>query len=110
MGKHRRADAGKEVIPSQVRCPDALLLSLDYLFQRVLDADKLGADSRFGPDDRTADGAPSLTAICSFLFDRTRAIRNEYSVQNYQPGMRNDALAIEVRALPEWRYHSHTLV
>jgi hypothetical protein len=97
VAAYRRADAGKEVLESQVRCPDALLLSLDYLFQRVLDADKLGIDPRFDSEDVGPNGAPSLGSICSFLFDRTRAIRNEYSIQNYTTRNRNDALAMEVR-------------
>jgi hypothetical protein len=87
----RRAAAGREVYPSEVRCPDALLMSLDYLFQRVLDADKLGPDPRF----TKSGGVPSLKSICYFLFDRTRAIRNEYSMQNYGARCRNDALVIE---------------
>ena len=91
--KFRRSDAGAaEITEAQIRCPAALLLAVDFLFQRVLDADRFGPDPRFGGEP------PTLFNIHDFLLDRTRAIRKEWSMQNYVSKERNDALIMEVGA------------
>jgi hypothetical protein len=71
----------------QIRCPSALLLSMDYLVQRVLDADRL----------RIERCAPAkLFDIHAFVADRTRAIRKELTLQNVVARQRNSALAMEL--------------
>lgn len=63
--KYRRSDAGKaNANPDEVRPPHVLLKTLDYLFSEILD-EQMG----------------SLISIYSFLRDRTRAIRNDLSIQ-----------------------------
>ena len=88
----RRAAVGDKVVDeAQIRCPAALLLTIDFLFQRVLDADRMGVDARFGDG-----GVPTLWDIHAFLLDRTRAVRKECTMQNYVSKERNDALIMEV--------------
>jgi hypothetical protein len=88
---YRRSAAGDdEATESQIRCPAALLLTVDFLFQRALDADCFGIDPRMG-------AVPDLITIFNFVFNRTRSIRRDYSTQNYGAKQRNDALVIEVR-------------
>ena len=95
----RRGDVGAEETPLElIRCPAALLLTVDFLFQRVLDADHFGADARFGSG--RAATAPTLFDIHSFLLDRTRAVRKECTLQNFVGKERNSAVVMEVRGSP----------
>jgi hypothetical protein len=60
----KRSDAGKgEQLPSDLRPPAVLKQTCDYLFNKLL-----------------AD-APNLGQVHLFLWDRTRAIRNDFSIQ-----------------------------
>lgn len=89
---YRRAAAGDpEATEVVLRCPAALLLTVDFLFQRVLDADSFGADPRFP----AKAPVPDLLTIFEFLFNRTRSVRVDYLTQNYGSTERNDALVIE---------------
>ena len=59
-----RSDAGKdEQLPSDLRPPPALQKTLNYLFDEIL------------------GGSESLASVHKFLWDRTRAIRNDFSIQ-----------------------------
>jgi hypothetical protein len=100
---YRRAAAGDpEATEVVLRCPAALLLTVDFLFQRVLDADSFGADPRFP----AKAPVPDLLTIFEFLFNRTRSVRVDYLTQNYGSTERNDALVIEVSSgRPAHRLH-----
>ena len=59
-----RSDAGKdEQLPSDLRPPKILQKTLDYLFDDIL------------------SGSEPLASVHKFLWDRTRAIRNDFSIQ-----------------------------
>ena len=59
-----RSDAGKdEQLPSDLRPPKVLQKTLDYLFDEIL------------------SGPEPLANVHKFLWDRTRAIRNDFSIQ-----------------------------
>lgn len=73
-----------------VRPPSVLLRVCDYLFGAVLDADKHGADPRFG------GRPPTLLEIHEFVFNRTRAVRKHLSTQGFKEGQRNDCIAMEI--------------
>lgn len=65
--KFRRAAAGiDEQLPSDLRPPAALKRTVDYLFNTVIGE------------------APSLGAVHHFVWDRTRAVRNDFSIQQVQ--------------------------
>lgn len=62
--KFRRAAAGvEEQLPSDLRPPDVLKRTCDYLFDEVV------------------GNAPKLEKVHHFVWDRTRAIRNDFSIQ-----------------------------
>ncbi|PNS15379.1 SAC3 family protein 1 [Sphaceloma murrayae] len=62
--KFRRAAAGiDEQLPSDLRPPQTLKKTCDYLFDNLI------------------GGAESLGAVHHFVWDRTRAIRNDFSIQ-----------------------------
>ncbi|RMZ74985.1 hypothetical protein DV737_g5551, partial [Chaetothyriales sp. CBS 132003] len=62
--KFVRSDAGREEqLPSDIRTPDALVRTMDYLIDDVV-----------GKEDR-------LIACHNFVWDRTRAVRNDFSIQ-----------------------------
>ncbi|CAD0089866.1 unnamed protein product [Aureobasidium vineae] len=62
--KFRRAAAGiDEQLPSDLRPPSTLKLTVDYLF------------------DEMVANAESLGSVHHFVWDRTRAIRNDFSIQ-----------------------------
>jgi SAC3/GANP family len=66
--KYRRPAAGREVpLPEDVRPPAVLKSTLDYLFHSLL------PESPF---------APEFNQIQAFLWDRTRAIRQDFIVQS----------------------------
>lgn len=62
--KFRRAAAGlEEQLPSDLRPPPVLKMTCDYLFDNVI------------------DNAARLEKVHHFVWDRTRAIRNDFSIQ-----------------------------
>ena len=62
--KFVRSDAGREEqLPSDIRTPEALVRTMDYLVEEVI-----------GKEER-------LIACHNFVWDRTRAIRNDLSIQ-----------------------------
>ena len=62
--KFRRAAAGlEEQLPSDLRPPAVLVRTCDYLFDEVI------------------CNAPALEKVHHFVWDRTRAIRNDFSIQ-----------------------------
>ena len=62
--KFRRAAAGlEEQLPSDLRPPTVLKKTCDYLFDEVI------------------GGASSLAKVHHFVWDRTRAVRNDFSIQ-----------------------------
>ncbi|KAF2142972.1 uncharacterized protein K452DRAFT_226338, partial [Aplosporella prunicola CBS 121167] len=62
--KFRRAAAGvDEQLPSDLRPPHILKKTVDYLLNELIDE------------------APSLASVHHFIWDRTRAIRNDFSIQ-----------------------------
>ncbi|KAF2763765.1 hypothetical protein EJ03DRAFT_242525, partial [Teratosphaeria nubilosa] len=62
--KFRRAAAGlEEQLPSDLRPPPVLKKTLEYLFEEVI------------------GNAPGLHDVHGFVWDRTRAIRNDFSIQ-----------------------------
>lgn len=73
---YRRPAAGRELpLPEDVRPPPVLKRTLDYLFHDLLPAD---------PND------PRFTAVQGFLWNRTRAVRQDFIVQS-----EGGAIAIE---------------
>lgn len=65
---YRRPAAGREVpLPEDVRPPSILLKTLDYLFHELLPADPF--DAKF-------------SEIQAFVWNRTRAVRQDFVVQN----------------------------
>ncbi|SPO27643.1 related to SAC3 - leucine permease transcriptional regulator [Ustilago trichophora] len=65
---YRRPAAGRELpLPEDVRPPPVLKRTLDYLFHDLLPAD---------PND------PRFTAVQGFLWNRTRAVRQDFIVQS----------------------------
>ena len=62
--RFRRSAAGyDEQLPSDIRPPEALRKTLDYLFDQVI------------------GGPEPLAAVHKFVWDRTRGIRNDFSIQ-----------------------------
>lgn len=62
--RFRRSAAGyDEQLPSDIRTPEALLQTTNYLIRHVL------------------DGPEPLAIIHKFVWDRTRSVRNDFSVQ-----------------------------
>ena len=62
--KFRRAAAGlEEQLPSDLRPPHVLKRTCDYLFDEVI------------------GNAPALAQVHHFVWDRTRAVRNDFSIQ-----------------------------
>ena len=62
--KFRRSAAGlEEQLPSDLRSPQVLKQTCDYLFDEVI------------------GNAPSFARVHHFIWDRTRAIRNDFSIQ-----------------------------
>ncbi|RMZ83697.1 hypothetical protein DV738_g1150, partial [Chaetothyriales sp. CBS 135597] len=62
--KFVRSDAGREEqLPSDIRTPEALVRTMDHLIEDVV-----------GKEDR-------LIACHNFVWDRTRAVRNDFSIQ-----------------------------
>lgn len=74
--KFRRAAAGiEEQLPSDLRPPHVLRATCDYLFEDVV------------------GHAPELAKVHHFVWDRTRAVRNDFSIQQVT---RPDELSIAV--------------
>ncbi|CAG8055821.1 unnamed protein product [Penicillium olsonii] len=64
LKRFRRSAAGyDEQLPSDIRTPDTLLQTMNYLMRYVL------------------DGKEPLAIVHKFVWDRTRSIRNDFSVQ-----------------------------
>ncbi|KAJ9603754.1 actin cytoskeleton and mitosis protein [Cladophialophora chaetospira] len=62
--RFRRSAAGyDEQLPSDIRTPETLKRTLDYLFNQVI------------------GGADRLATVQKFVWDRTRGIRNDFSIQ-----------------------------
>ncbi|EXJ62622.1 hypothetical protein A1O7_03060 [Cladophialophora yegresii CBS 114405] len=62
--RFRRSAAGyDEQLPSDIRTPETLKRTLDYLFDKVI------------------GGAERLATVQKFVWDRTRGIRNDFSIQ-----------------------------
>ena len=62
--RFRRSAAGyDEQLPSDIRTPETLKRTLDYLFDKVI------------------GGSERLATIQKFVWDRTRGIRNDFSIQ-----------------------------
>lgn len=62
--KFKRPGAGDgDQLPSDLRPPHVLKITCDYLFRELL------------------TNAPSLASVHGFIWDRTRAIRNDFSIQ-----------------------------
>lgn len=59
----RPAAGDDEQLPSDLRAPAALQMTVDYLFNELL------------------ANAPSLASVHHYIWDRTRAIRNDFSIQ-----------------------------
>ena len=101
--KFRRAAAGlEEQLPSDLRPPSVLKRTCDYLFEEVI------------------GGAPSLAQVHHFVWDRTRAIRNDLSIQQvtrpeelriavecYERIARFHILSLHQLALPEKPYSKY---
>ncbi|KDN52024.1 hypothetical protein K437DRAFT_46275 [Tilletiaria anomala UBC 951] len=86
---YRRPAAGREVpLPEDVRPPEVLKTTLDYLFHDLLPS---------GPFD------PTFNQVQAFVWNRTRAIRQDFIVQNER-----GRLAIECHERIA-RYHILTL-
>jgi hypothetical protein len=84
---HRPAAGNEQPLPSDVRTPEALRRSLDYLFTLFPSA-----------------GPPSaLRPSHGFVRDRTRAIRQDFTIQSSK-----GAIAIECHERMA-RYHIHCL-
>ncbi len=87
--KYRRAAAGKEAsLPEDIRPPEVLASTLDYLLHELLPASPYDA---------------AYNAIQAFLWDRTRALRQDFTVQSNA-----GATAIECHERIA-RYHIFTL-
>ena len=101
--KFRRAAAGlEEQLPSDLRPPAVLRQTCDYLFNDVI------------------SNAPSLAHVHHFVWDRTRAIRNDFSIQQitraedlriavecYERIARFHILSLHQLALPERPYSKY---
>lgn len=101
--KFRRAAAGlEEQLPSDLRPPHVLKQTCDYLFDEVI------------------GHAPSLAHVHHFVWDRTRAIRNDFSIQQvtkpeelrmaiecYERIARFHILSLHQLALPEKPYSKY---
>ncbi|KAJ1895865.1 actin cytoskeleton and mitosis protein [Kickxella alabastrina] len=61
---HRSAAGNEEPLPEDLRTPDALLRTLDYLVDRVIGEDQ------------------TLKSCHGFVRDRTRSIRQDFTIQN----------------------------
>jgi hypothetical protein len=101
--KFRRAAAGiDEQLPSDLRPPSTLKLTVDYLFNDIV------------------ANAASLGSVHHFVWDRTRAIRNDFSIQQitkpadveiaidcYERIARFHMLSLHQLALPEKPYDKY---
>ena len=75
---YARADAGKEVRPTLIRTPHCLYQSIRYLLTHILE--------KHGTWREWDDGNSReirLIDIYSFMRDRFRSIRNDYSIQSH---------------------------
>ncbi|KAI9760220.1 MAG: 40S ribosomal protein S21 [Chaenotheca gracillima] len=90
--RFRRSAAGDEAqLPSDVRPPAILKNTLDYLIKDVV------------------GGPQPLAKVHNFLWDRTRAIRNDFSIQNLQ-GFRTPNLLVAIDCYEIIaRFHVHAL-
>ncbi|KAI9840848.1 MAG: hypothetical protein M1837_001262 [Sclerophora amabilis] len=90
--RFRRSAAGDEAqLPSDVRPPPILKKTLDYLINEVV------------------GGPQPLAKVHAFVWDRTRSIRNDFTLQNMQ-GSRNPDLLVAVECYEIIaRLHVHSL-
>ncbi|KAI9805217.1 MAG: hypothetical protein M1825_001053 [Sarcosagium campestre] len=90
--RFRRSAAGDEAqLPSDVRPPIILKKTLDYLIGDVV------------------GGPQQLAKVHAFVWDRTRSIRNDFTLQNIQGSKNSDLmLAIECYEIIA-RFHIHSL-
>lgn len=74
--KFRRPAAGiEEQIPSDLRPPEVLRKTLDYL------VDDIVGDAESSDASMSSDSYEKLKGVHNFVWDRTRSIRNDFSVQ-----------------------------
>ncbi|EQC29272.1 hypothetical protein SDRG_12940 [Saprolegnia diclina VS20] len=80
--KFQRSSASHKLdIPSEVRPLGVLRSTQLYLEQHIMDRERLGIDHRINPPR-----VPDLLDLYNFLWDRTRMIRKDISLQNYRGG------------------------
>ncbi|KDO27524.1 hypothetical protein SPRG_06791 [Saprolegnia parasitica CBS 223.65] len=80
--KFQRSSASHKLdIPSEVRPLGVLRSTQLYLEQHIMDRERLGVDHRINPPR-----VPDLLDLYNFLWDRTRMIRKDISLQNYRGG------------------------
>ena len=70
-------------IPELVRNPKVLELTCSYLEEWVMERDRQGPDPRFGGGSNN-NVSPSPMDVNQFIWDRTRLIRKDFILQNYQ--------------------------
>ncbi|KAI9844130.1 MAG: hypothetical protein M1838_002312 [Thelocarpon superellum] len=90
--RFRRSAAGDEAqLPSDVRPPPILKKTLDYLIQDIV------------------GGPKPLSRTHAFLWDRTRSIRNDFTIQNVQ-GAKTADLLVAIDCYERIaRFHIHSL-
>ncbi|KAI9826836.1 MAG: hypothetical protein M1832_005775 [Thelocarpon impressellum] len=90
--RFRRSAAGDDAqLPSDVRAPPILKKTLDYLINDVV------------------GGPKPLSRTHAFLWDRTRSIRNDFTIQNVQ-GSKNADLLLAIDCYERIaRFHVHAL-
>ncbi|KAI9677495.1 MAG: hypothetical protein M1817_006449 [Caeruleum heppii] len=90
--RFRRSAAGDDAqLPSDVRPPPILTQTLDYLIDEVV------------------GGPQPLAKVHAFVWDRTRSIRNDFTLQNVQ-GARNADLKLAIACYERIaRFHIHSL-
>lgn len=71
-------------IPELVRTPFLLEQTCAYLEEWVMERDRQGIDPRFVASQVVTSDTPSPMDVYQFIWDRTRMIRKDFILQNYQ--------------------------
>ena len=71
-------------IPELVRNPKVLEMTCSYLEEWVMERDRQGPDPRYCNNNNTNETTPTPMDVYQFIWDRTRMIRKDFILQNYQ--------------------------
>lgn len=96
--RFRRSAADYKLdVPEWVRPPAVLESTVAYIEEWIMERDRQGTDARFQESNAVAVNTPPALDVYQFVWDRTRMIRKDFTLQNYVGGRKAECNAAAIR-------------